>query len=135
MASTSPTTSDAAHHDHTLDTSDAPNKSIKHIQVIKEQYDTNCDGKLDADEVQQMRADFKEKKGPAYQIILHRYLDGRHGELKEHHIHRINDDLHTTDMALRYAAYVGMATRVMRYLAYTSDFGEAFRPVAHPLFF
>ncbi|KAI5783918.1 mitochondrial 18 KDa protein-domain-containing protein [Peziza echinospora] len=43
----------------------------------------------------------------------------------------------TTDTKLRYAAY-GLRIRTLlsathRYVAYTSDIGESFRPVAHPL--
>jgi mitochondrial fission process protein 1 len=42
----------------------------------------------------------------------------------------------TTDSNLRYAAYANRARTIMlsaqRYVAYTSDIGESFRPVAHP---
>jgi fission process protein 1 len=44
-------------------------------------------------------------------------------------------DIDSTDTAARYAAYAARAARVVtkfRHLAYTSDFGEAFRPIAHP---
>lgn len=34
--------------------------------------------------------------------------------------------------ASRYIAYAGMAARAARYLAFTSDVGEAFRPVVNP---
>lgn len=42
----------------------------------------------------------------------------------------------TTDTNLRYAAYANRARTIMlsaqRYVAYTSDIGESFRPIAHP---
>src|SRR5271156_2485753 len=42
----------------------------------------------------------------------------------------------TTDTSLRYAAYANRIRTIMlsaqRYVAYTSDIGESFRPVAHP---
>lgn len=42
----------------------------------------------------------------------------------------------TTDTKLRYAAYANRARTILlsaqRYVAYTSDIGESFRPVAHP---
>ncbi|KAH8701401.1 mitochondrial 18 KDa protein-domain-containing protein [Phaeosphaeriaceae sp. PMI808] len=42
----------------------------------------------------------------------------------------------TTDTSLRYAAYATRIRTIMlsahRYVAYTSDIGESFRPVAHP---
>lgn len=42
----------------------------------------------------------------------------------------------TTDSSIRYAAYANRIRTIMlsaqRYIAYTSDIGESFRPVAHP---
>ena len=42
----------------------------------------------------------------------------------------------TTDTSIRYAAYANRIRTIMlsaqRYIAYTSDIGESFRPVAHP---
>jgi mitochondrial fission process protein 1 len=42
----------------------------------------------------------------------------------------------TTDSSVRYAAYANRIRTIMlsaqRYVAYTSDIGESFRPVAHP---
>ncbi|EMD64649.1 hypothetical protein GGP41_003075 [Bipolaris sorokiniana] len=42
----------------------------------------------------------------------------------------------TTDTSLRYAAYASRIRTIMlsahRYVAYTSDIGESFRPIAHP---
>ncbi|MCJ1284575.1 hypothetical protein MMC26_003908 [Xylographa opegraphella] len=42
----------------------------------------------------------------------------------------------TTDSNLRYAAYASRARTILlsahRYVAYTSDIGESFRPIAHP---
>ena len=42
----------------------------------------------------------------------------------------------TTDTSVRYAAYANRLRTIMlsahRYVAYTSDIGESFRPVAHP---
>jgi len=46
------------------------------------------------------------------------------------------DDIKTTDGVARYMAYIGRIPRAIRasvrYMAYTSDLGEAFRPVIHP---
>lgn len=41
-------------------------------------------------------------------------------------------DIKTTDTMGRYAGYSPLVTRLFRYLAFTSDVGEAFRPIAHP---
>jgi mitochondrial fission process protein 1 len=44
----------------------------------------------------------------------------------------------STDTSVRYAAYAARARTILlaahRYVAYTSDIGESFRPVAHPWF-
>jgi fission process protein 1 len=44
----------------------------------------------------------------------------------------------TTDTSIRYAAYASRVRTIMlsahRYVAYTSDIGESFRPIAHPYF-
>jgi len=49
---------------------------------------------------------------------------------------KVDTDPRTTDTNLRYVAYLGRLRHVImagtRYLAFTSDVGEAFRPVAHP---
>lgn len=46
-------------------------------------------------------------------------------------------DTTSTDSALRYTAYASRLRTILmashRYVAYTSDIGESFRPVAHPL--
>ena len=43
----------------------------------------------------------------------------------------------STDSSLRYAAYANRLRTIMlsahRYVAYTSDIGESFRPIAHPI--
>lgn len=43
----------------------------------------------------------------------------------------------TTDSSVRYAAYASRLRTIMmsahRYVAYTSDIGESFRPIAHPI--
>ena len=108
----------------------ATSRSAAEIQKIVDEY-----GQLeDVTSVQRLREDFKNKRGPVYDVILQRYRDGQSGgELSDVHIQRIKDDMHMNDIALRYAAYTGMAARCARYLAYTSDFGEAFRPMAHPM--
>lgn len=46
-------------------------------------------------------------------------------------------DVTSTDSAIRYTAYAKRITQIFRaahrYVAYTSDIGESFRPVAHPV--
>lgn len=67
-------------------------------------------------------------------------MEGKKCSLSLHHISeqqltqlRAED---TTDTSLRYAAYATRIRTIMlsahRYVAYTSDIGESFRPIAHP---
>lgn len=48
----------------------------------------------------------------------------------------MSDELNPDEGAIRYAAYANRIRTIMsathRYVAYTSDIGESFRPVAHP---
>lgn len=50
----------------------------------------------------------------------------------------VNGEIDSLDHKARYLGYVGrLRTAIVastRYLAYTSDVGEAFRPIVHPLF-
>ncbi|KAK8846806.1 hypothetical protein IAR55_005894 [Kwoniella newhampshirensis] len=50
--------------------------------------------------------------------------------------HLVDDNADSTDSNVRYAAYLRRITDVARagsrYTAYTSDIGEAFRPIVHP---
>src|ERR1700761_9584260 len=47
-----------------------------------------------------------------------------------------NRNTTSTDSSVRYAAYAARARTILlsahRYVAYTSDIGESFRPIAHP---
>ncbi|KAJ5935579.1 hypothetical protein N7466_005126 [Penicillium verhagenii] len=64
----------------------------------------------------------------ALQELLHRY------DIYEDHYASYSVD--STDTNLRYAAYGSRVRTILlsahRYVAYTSDVGESFRPVAHP---
>lgn len=108
------------------------NKTIEDIKLVMSIYDENKDGQLQDEEIAKIKEDFRKKQGPGYEVIKRRYMHGKDGELCDHTIHLLKDDVHTTDLAIRYLAFVGACARLVRYLAYTSDFGEAFRPIAHP---
>jgi fission process protein 1 len=100
------------------------------VQIVMSHYDENNDGVLDENEIKRMKEEFHSDKSPAKHVLAH-YAEN--GKLTEASIAKLKEDIHTTDMSLRYMAYAGFAARAVRYLAYTSDFGEAFRPVVHPM--
>eukprot|EP00331_Platyophrya_macrostoma_P034674 CAMPEP_0176437254 /NCGR_PEP_ID=MMETSP0127-20121128/18498_1 /TAXON_ID=938130 /ORGANISM="Platyophrya macrostoma, Strain WH" /LENGTH=235 /DNA_ID=CAMNT_0017820817 /DNA_START=82 /DNA_END=789 /DNA_ORIENTATION=- len=110
------------------------NQTMEDIKKVMELYDTNGDGKLSNEEIAKLKEDFRNRNGEGYEIMKRRYLHGSDAkELPENAVTLLKDDVHTTDLAIRYLAFTGAAARLVRYLAYTSDFGEAFRPIAHPL--
>lgn len=47
-------------------------------------------------------------------------------------IAQLKEDIKSTDTGARFFGYTALLVRASRYLAFTSDFGEAFRPVANP---
>lgn len=108
------------------------NQTLEDIKAIMALYDENNDGVLSDAEIQKLKDDFRKKHGTTYAVMKRRYLqDLDMDELPDSAVSLLKDDVHTTDMALRYLAFTGFVARIMRYLAYTSDFGEAFRPIAH----
>ena len=68
----------------------------------------------------------------SFEVLRRRYAEEVTNEaaefLRQHGVMATQSD----DTFARYTAYSARATKLVRYLAYTSDFGEAFRPVAHP---
>lgn len=120
-------------NNNTMPPKSKENQTLQDMDEVKRLYDKNNDGILSSDEIDAMKSDFRQKKGPGYEIIKRRYLGNRDdvAELPDATVSLLQDDLHTTDSALRYLAFTGRAMQLVRYLAYTSDFGEAFRPIAH----
>ena len=74
--------------------------------------------------------------GTAFEIVRRRYHDERILDASSRGHLRAQGPMHvdSLDTPARYVAFTSRAAGLVRYLAYTSDFGEAFRPVAHPAF-
>ena len=64
--------------------------------------------------------------------IIQSYDTDNSGDLDEKEFKTIQKTFKTTDSSARYAAYSARAARLFRYLAFSSDFGEALRPVISP---
>lgn len=64
--------------------------------------------------------------------VLKKYDADHSGKLETQELHQVVNDVKLTDTGARFAGYTAAFARAVRYLAFTSDFGEAFRPVAHP---
>jgi len=106
-----------------------PQPDIAEIKKILQVYDTNKDGKLDAEEVLKLRMDFQSRNNTD---LLHRYDQNKDGQIDDNELNQLHEDIKTTDTNIRYASYFRYLTNVARYSAYTSDVGESFRPIIHP---
>jgi len=99
--------------------------------VLMKAYDKDKNNVLSADEIMRIVSDFNGKKvtDPAVLAVLNKYDTNHDGKFDAEEKLNLESELHLGDTAARYGAYSGAAARIFRYLAFTSDFGEALRPV------
>jgi len=107
--------------------------SKEEFAVLMKHYDRNRDGTLSdgeiADIVDQFKKDPKSVH-PEVKSILVKYDDNGDGKLDASEVKSLVTDIYTVSADYRYAGYTGAFARAFRYLAFTSDVGEAMRPVA-----
>jgi len=97
-------------------------------------YDKNRDGKLSADEILEIVNDYNTKKAemdPEIVKILSKYDLNHDGKIDVDEHEELANSLSLQDSNFRYSGYTVGLSRLFRYLAFTSDFGEALRPVVH----
>lgn len=104
-------------------------------KLLLRYYDKNKNGKLSKEEIRAIVEDYNDDKISDKRVIqiIQKYDTDGNKKLGPQEIETF--EKHALDMnetLLRYAGYTGILARSFRYLAFTSDFGEAFRPVAHP---
>jgi mitochondrial fission process protein 1 len=130
----------------------------RHVDAILARYDKNRDAKLSKEEVDAIIDEYEKRKEtlpPDVLAALKHYdadADGKldvkvsshclgvkFGEADTVGVLNVDvalpqeiDQLHEDLSASRYVAYAAVAARAARYLAFTSDVGEAFRPVVKP---
>jgi mitochondrial fission process protein 1 len=104
--------------------------SSEDMKVLLAAYDRDRDNKFSKEEIQQMISDMNNNSaGMTKEVkdILMKFDENGDGVIDENEITHVHDLLiHTPARA---AAYAGAYARLFRYLAFTSDFGEALRPV------
>ena len=112
-----------------------PKISLEELQLLLKYYDKDKNGTLSDDEIKEIIREYKEhpksiNTNPDVIKILKRYDTDGDNQLSIEEVKvLVADSIHLSDTSARYAAYsVGFA-RAFRYLAFTSDFGEALRPV------
>eukprot|EP00808_Paulinella_micropora_P021890 g47538.t1 len=100
------------------------------IEHVLNKYDTDNNGILDHEEVAEMKLDYQQKRAdPETLAVLERYDTNKDGHLSDAEIQGgFLKDIETA----RRLGWETMAYKSTRYLAYSSEIAEAFRPIAHP---
>lgn len=114
------------------------------VKAVLDVFDKDGDGKLNAEEIAALKTLYREqnakvaagKAAPevaaALKALRSRYDRDGDGRLEDTELAQLHEDIKSTDTMARYIPYAARLTALWRYAAYTSDLGEAFRPVAHP---
>ena len=100
------------------------------LKIIKEVYDKNNDGVLSDAEIDVIAKDVKNNSknlDPRVKQIFLKYDTNNDGIIDETEIKNVVTDIKLSDGLSRYAGYSAGLARLFRYLAFTSDFGEALR--------
>jgi fission process protein 1 len=116
--------------------SEESKKLVADTAAILRHFDADGDQKLSSEELKKLQKDYSEKKLPVelHSILHKRYDKNNDGILQDDEVHQITKDMHLADSKMRYVAYAGRLGKIVRYAAYTSDVGEAFRPVTNVWF-
>jgi fission process protein 1 len=118
----------------TSEPSSKPSKVLtrEEYNVLLELFDTNHNNHLSEVEIREMIKVLKHKPlseiDPRLVPILKKFDENGDGKLDETELLTFVE--HALDGNIRFAGYSGALARAFRYLAFTSDLGEALRPVA-----
>lgn len=111
-------------------------KDVKEItdedrQALMDVFDVNKDGKLSDEELAGIVKSYNSKQVTNEKAleILKRYDTNGDGSMDESEVQHFKHQMDINETNARYAGYSASFARVFRYLAFTSDFGEALRPV------
>lgn len=120
--------------DTTASATSSSSQRATDVAAILKHYDTDGDGKLNGAELVKLKAEYKAKTSPVTEYIRRSYDLNNDGHLDEGELGLLYKDMDSTDTGIRYGGYLAAMARAVRYAAYTSDLGEAFRPIVHPYF-
>ena len=100
-------------------------------KLLVDKYDKDKSGNLDDDEIAQLIKEVSEGKIADDDIkrVIDRFDANKDGKLDHEELKELHEHVKLQDTAARYAGYTVGLSRLFRYLAFTSDFGEALRPV------
>lgn len=100
------------------------------LDVVMKIHDKNGDNHLSKEEIDNLVNDYNRKNLPVETAnILERYDTNQDGVIDQIELTSLQEDVNLIENNARYAGYSAMFARMFRYLAFTSDFGESFRPV------
>jgi mitochondrial fission process protein 1 len=111
---------------------DKPKLSKEELGTLIKHYDSDKSGKLDDAEIVKLVEGFKKNpKGVPSEVraILLKYDTDGSGSLDAREVKELVTDIYRVDKDFRFAGYSAAFARAFRYLAFTSDVGEALRPV------
>lgn len=115
----------------------APPEDVKltreELDTLCKHYDIDKDGKLSESEIVKLIEAFKkDPKGVPAEVsmIMKKYDTDGDGHLSATEVKVLVEDIYHVDKEYRYVGYSAALARAFRYLAFTSDVGEAIRPVA-----
>jgi hypothetical protein len=107
--------------------------SKEEIDFLLEKYDKDHSGSLSDEEIESIVRDFnsKDKNSMDKRLIsiIELYDFDSSGTLDDEEVKVLKHEFKSTGTVQRVAGYSAVMTRAFRYLAFTSDFGEALRPV------
>ena len=111
--------------------SPVPTLTEAEIAVLLKYNDKDQDGILEPDEIVCLVLDYRNKKvvDPVVSKILAKFDVDKDGKLTAAEVQTLVEDIKLHHTNARYAAYSVAFARAFRYLAFTSDLGEALRPV------
>lgn len=105
--------------------------SEKDRAVLLEIYDKDKSGTFDEHEIAEIVKAYNHKAitDPRVLEIMKKYDSNGDGHIDAVEAKDLHHSLNFNETAARYAGYTAGFARAFRYLAFTSDFGEALRPV------
>lgn len=114
--------------------SSAARLSEEDMKVLIELFDKDGNKELSEDEIREIMASLHSKPmseidARLVPILIKLELVGEDGKMHAHKIDSLVQQINDHRDGIRLAGYTGALARIVRYLAFVSDFGEALRPV------
>ena len=99
------------------------------VATLKKAYDSNKDGVLSEEEIHKLISDYSKGLPVDDEVkkVLIKYDENNDGKIDHQELSKLKQEISLLESNARYAGYTSSFARAFRYLAFTSDFGEALR--------